>query len=135
MPLPSLIETAEVLFGVDFSGSMEEQIYTLIKEYDSLTFFEIEEAFGSGNMLTSTEGLYEMNIVLWIGLSKDVANAIRTLHEAQRIEYVPCEYMTYCISGPIPQLPVAHRLPTKGYKKRHWLPVVIRVAESEKGMA
>lgn len=110
---------------------LAELIYDHIKEWGHVTFYEIEEEFGTGNILTSTNGLYDLNIVLWIGLSEEVAKAIGDLHSEGKIEYVPCDWMTYLITGQIIDLPVARNPPKKGYKKQHWLPVFLKVVTEE----
>lgn len=104
---------------------LKDRVYAYIKEFEHVTFYEIEERFGAGNFMTTTTGLEKLNIVLWVGLSKEAAGAIRELRNEELIAYTPSNIITYAITGPVLNIPHVKTDRTKRYKKQHWLPVFI----------
>ena len=114
--------------------TLKKRIYDFIDMWGHVTFYEIEEKFGSGNFMTTTEGLMNLNIVLWIGLSKESADVISELHEEEMIEYMPCDVITCAIAGNILNIPHVKTDRTKRYKIQHWLPVFIKTTVPTRGV-
>jgi hypothetical protein len=90
------------------------------------SFAELQDALGE-----QTRGTYEIhdekdeNLILWLGASREFADAFSKLLSERRIELTATHPSVYMKYGPIPTLPIAKRAPLSGYKTRRWLPVVI----------
>ena len=69
------------------------------------------------------------NVVLWDGLSKELLDAIEFCRTNDIIEIKPCTLLIYSIDGEVLDLPVAKKIPEKGYQKPRWLPVVLNKGE------
>jgi hypothetical protein len=52
---------------------------------------------------------------------------IELLHE-NTVEVWPCSPLIYLVDGMFYKLPIASRIPKRGYKEPHWLPVTVRFA-------
>ena len=102
-----------------------------VRGYDHTSFAELPGRLSRLGVLWE-EGPYSLqgdampNITLWPKLNEEAFDALSDLFEADRIHAVPCDRMIYLMDGAIPRLPVVRKPPPGGYKKLHWLPVVLR---------
>ena len=68
-------------------------------------------------------GLPERNILFWVGVSKEAAEALDHLIKRKDIEMQPTTEMNYMIDGAALTPPVAKR--NKVYKTARWVPVTL----------
>jgi len=108
---------------------LEADILNFIREHDCVTFPELQARYGGRGHGDSDLVLpkYE-NIVLWRGLSEDLATAITNLcvrgdmhwHESSPVMYWPRPLI----------LPLAHWPISQEYKTPHWLSICFRAGKS-----
>lgn len=67
-------------------------------------------------------------VVLWVGLSAELVEALKTLQRDGQIEYRPCLHLSYLVDGQTVALPLAKRF--HAYKRPHWLPVHVHLREN-----
>jgi hypothetical protein len=67
------------------------------------------------------------NVILWMGVSEDLADLILELVNEGVLFLWPAHPVTYLIDGKGLTLPIAQRPPKEGYKKPRWLPTCLRV--------
>jgi len=120
-------------------GELETDIIEYIGDwhngrYGSLgcpTFTCLEQRYGrprSGG--TDLELTGSKNVILWQGLSQNLAQAIVDLSVNLRIHWHPTLAISYINEGrPLP-LPIASYPITEEYAKPHWLPVEFYVGSS-----
>lgn len=77
----------------------------------------------SGDLGISPGKLWDRNIVIWVGVSHDMAEAFAALHDAGLIQFRPTQAITYWVDGKVPNLPLAKQL--RRYKTPRWLPATI----------
>jgi hypothetical protein len=68
----------------------------------------------------------EPSIVLWTGVSEEFIAVLDELLGAKLVHYAPASPWVYLIDGGLLDLPLARRLPRDGYRKPHWLPIVVQ---------
>lgn len=76
--------------------------------------------------------LGESNVVLWAGMSDALVAALQALRDENAINLVPCSSLVYVIDGALLQLPLAKRIPKRGYAEPHWAPCVLKSAHPRK---
>jgi hypothetical protein len=100
----------------------------LVKERGgSVSFVEIEGAFADA------QGDHEIilddrNIVLWQGVSYQLADAVRDAIKMGLVELSPTNPLVYAIDGKLLRLPIAKS--TRNYKSPRWLPVVLNLPKA-----
>lgn len=82
------------------------------------------ERFDGDRLLLSADGA---NILLWTGMSDDIADALLALLAEERIELRTTPILTYAADGGGLNLPIAAR--RFHYKYEHWLPVLIDLGD------
>lgn len=111
----------------DLQPDMAARILKYVQLHDHATFaelsWEIDGFKGSREI-----GLWRANIVYWSGLSDEAERAIYRLWRKRRIAMEPTDPLLYAIDGASLLYPLA-RSPLP-YQKPHWLPVILRPAES-----
>ena len=112
-------------------STLYEGISSLVRERGYVSFVEILRLF------PDEKGDLEMcfpnnpNIVLWGGVSEELANTLIQLLNDEVIHFHPASELTYLADGSIPQLPLAKGL--HQYKTRHWFPVCFHHSPYEPG--
>ena len=104
---------------------MKAAILVYVKSHPYASMVELENCvpgFKGSDCSWSKDG----NLVLWDSLSFVGAQAISELCKAKQISLEPCSLLTYLCDGRSPSLPIAKQIPTKGYKKPHWVPVTLK---------
>ncbi len=66
------------------------------------------------------------NLILWTGMSAPFLDAMRALRGRSAVFFHPARVLTYAIDGGLLRLPLARRLPKRGYTTPHWVPVCLR---------
>ena len=104
---------------------MREQILELVRSERQVSFVQITRLQGARGDRALVAG--DTNVVLWDGLSQEAIDAIAGLRRDGLIEYVPTSVQTYVLDGARLKMPLAKSgaAMKQGYKKPHWLPVVI----------
>ena len=101
---------------------LEEDMLAFVRAHNSVTFAALQSRYGRRGHGDSDLVLPKYpNIVLWCGLSEDLATAITSLcmsgqlhwHEVFPVRYWPQPLI----------LPLAHWPITEEYNKPHWLPI------------
>ena len=101
--------------------SLKDEIYTLIKERNHVTFIELSEIDGVKGDLVY--GLIERNIIFWVNMSEEAIDAIQELLYEERVFFEPATQMTYLLDGGGLKLPIAKR--KLSYKSKRWLPLCL----------
>lgn len=116
----------------DTVPELADRIEQYVRAYDWVTFAELENKIDGlrGDLLLSID---PPNVVLWAGMSEAFIDALEILRRDRRVFPWPTVYLTYLIDGGLLKLPIAKRPPTGGkrYAKERWLPVCLRVHETQ----
>jgi hypothetical protein len=104
---------------------VKQAILEKVRTDDSVSYIEITELEGCKGHYSVRPADYP-NLLYWVGLSREAINAISELKQEGLIEQELCAPMVYFIDGGHLNLPVATRPPPGGYKKPHWVPIVLR---------
>ena len=114
------------------NGQLHDALVALVEDRDTVSFVEIQQAF-EGHMPVHGDIGMEIapNVILWAGMSQELIDLIRRVSTGPtpRIEPRPSVPLVYLIDGAALALPIAKRIPKKGYTKPHWLPIVFRPAQ------
>lgn len=108
-------------------SEMAERILRFVQRNDFVSFAELTRRIGG------FKGQREIviprnNIVLWAGLSRSAERSISRLFRSGRIAFEPTDPLVYLLDGLALTYPLAQS--SLSYEKPHWLPVVLRPAES-----
>lgn len=72
----------------------------------------------------------QRNVILWTDMSPEFTEVMAALLGDKRVDVRLTSTFVYLADGVMLSLPVAQRVPAKGYTKPHWLPVVFCVPGS-----
>jgi hypothetical protein len=100
---------------------MADAMLKEVQNYGGVTFVELQRLFGEeadGDLTIESKTV--PGVIFWSGVSQTFAEAFFLL--MPQVETRQTSPLTYLIDGSVLQLPVAKRLPAKGYKKNHWVP-------------
>jgi hypothetical protein len=112
------------------SITLKEAILDLVKTRQNVSFVEIgrlEGATGAHGIGPGGGGNPE-NVIYWSGLSESAVDALLDLRAEGAIHYQPVSsVLVYLADGALMNLPRVKSVAAlkRGYKKPHWLPVVI----------
>ena len=126
---------------LDGNGTLREQVLRYVGLSRGVTFPDLLGALkGAGMNVDGTFGMVlPGNIVLWDGMSEEAADFIDELRLApDGLTIDTVSPLIYLFDGATLNLPVVKRLPKNGYRRAHWLPVLLRRkadAVCEKGAA
>jgi hypothetical protein len=119
---------------------LKERIRVFVLSYDHCSFVEIMEIAGPEHKGDAEIYKGDPNLIMWAGVSEELARAITSLELEGQIEIRPCETyvgpksqnplpLVYLTDGGLLRLPVAkHPLvgdKVRKYKTPHWLPCVL----------
>ncbi len=117
-------------------GQLNAALVEFVRCHDHVAFSQIQEAF-SGHLETAGEqGLAlrsDPNVVLWLGLSPELAEALSKLIAGKRLYVHAASADVYRDLGKTPRLPPLERLAAERIAKPAWYPAEIRIAPSEDG--
>lgn len=115
-------------------GRLADAIEAYVKHYDWVTFPELLRRL---EPFTEVRGSFALeiapNVILWLGMSEQIIDAVQQLQREKRIWPWPSSVFVHLIDGGLLKLPIAKRLPKGGYKKERWLPVTLRVHDPKPG--
>jgi hypothetical protein len=110
-------------------ATIARRIVALVRQQHDASFVEIERLLGD-----EAKGQCALevapNLVLWAGLSQIVCQAVNDDWLRSQIDIKPVPLLVYITDGKWLKFPVAQRVPKRGYKAPHWIPVVL-VAKGE----
>jgi len=99
-----------------------------IRVYGNATFGEIINRMGDeGKGDYTYESVDCPNMFFWVGASELLIDAVDDLLGENKICFKPTHWLTCAYDGHVLRLPIAKKPPKRGYKKPHWLPVVIKL--------
>jgi hypothetical protein len=99
----------------------ERKVYEFIKGREHVTYVELANEFGRGDMVICKEN--DPNIIMGFGMSEELGHAVNNLVNRADIVAVPASIFSFVVDGQLPRMPIAKRPPSGGYKTEHWLPV------------
>lgn len=106
----------------------ENWLLGFIEAYGNVTFGEIMNRMEDGG-----KGDWSMHIpdredlIVWAGANELLINTVNKLLVEERIHCKPTSWLTCLYDGHVLKLPIAKKPPKKGYKKPHWVPVVLKL--------
>jgi hypothetical protein len=106
-----------------------EAIIELFERIPSgVSFVDIERALMMADLDPTGEFalMLEGNVLLWYGVNQEFIDLISELVEQKIITFAPTSYTVYLIDGKCPRLPLASRIPARGYKEPRWLPITFK---------
>jgi hypothetical protein len=106
---------------------MADRILAYVRKWDVTTFRELQRLIGD-EARGSVRAELEPNLVIWDGASDILLDAVDLRRERKEIKFVkePNAWYTYFLDGGRLNYPLAGRVPKGGYKRPHWLPIIIR---------
>lgn len=112
------------------TAQIADAIERFVATRDYVTFVQLRQLSNS----FPVEGTFAIegpgNVVLWEGLSREVADAMGLLVKAGRVHYHPTIPLVYMVDGEMLKLPVVKRTPPPGgFKEPRWLPVCLRTVQ------
>ena len=118
------------------AGHLKDALVEFVRERDWVTPVEIQQRFeayfpvhGTFDWVNGTH----RNVIFWVGLSEELADAIIDLLRARRLFMHPASWWTYCADGVLLNLPLVKCVPPGGYKRPHWAPTALRVVPMDNG--
>ena len=115
---------------------LKKAIYNYCKgTHGGVTYAELERVFE--DIGYDYEGEYsstdsnDTNLIFWSGWNKNTFDIINEMVKDNYLKRSPCDMVIYLMDGKVSTLPIAHRYPSGGYKKPHWLPIVFDIGEKE----
>lgn len=80
----------------------------------------------------SGEAILEMsqfNLVIWSGLHPVLADSITRLLDRKKLQAKRANWFSFFAAGRLLDLPMAKRVPAKGYKSPHWMPTIFALVQ------
>jgi len=117
-------------------GQLPSAAVELTRLRDRVTWCDMQQTFAP---YLSSEGEYGLalksdpKIILWTGLSQEMADLISSLLGSRRLYLHPVELELYRAAGRGLKLPVLTEIPTERLQRPHWLPVCLRVVPTPGG--
>ena len=104
--------------------SLADDVAELINRRRHVSMIEIMKLAGDEGKGDIAIALKD-NMVLWEGLSQALVDVLDELKQKKLYHPHPTISLAYLMDGDILTLPIVKRPPKNGYKKPHWLPVVL----------
>ena len=107
-------------------SEMKGTISKLVAAKGNVSFLEIQNLpGGKGEYCVEMGGA---NVIYWHGLSEEAALAVQALRAEGIVHLVPTHFLTYLVEGACVSIPLAKSAGAirRGYKKPHWLPVMLQ---------
>lgn len=111
---------------------MSERILAYIRQERRGTTYALLARYVPGFDATGDQarhmlGSAKYNTWQWATLSAEGVTAMQYFIRKGIIDHQPVEALVYWVDGKVPRMPVAKRVPKKGYKEPRWVPTVITV--------
>lgn len=114
-------------------GQLATAIVEFVRGRDHVAFTQLQEAFAEFFETEGEQGLAlrsDPNIVLWLGLSHPLAEALAKLVAEKRIYLHPASAAVYGEKGTAVRFPPLASLPEEPQARPAWLPVCLRLVPS-----
>ena len=110
--------------AVDELTPLQQLIVDRVGDHGDQSFANLAShpAFKDGDIALCLPGFE--NIILWVNITQEGADALSDLVKRQILHYRPTSYLVYLADGHSLTLPLAKR--PVHYKKPHWLPVILK---------
>lgn len=108
------------------ADSLQAQIldYIVRREYVSYAELSQIDGFRGGDRAIFHKNY--PNLICWIGLTEEAANAVLHLLNSRRLHHKPTSIIVYLCDGALLNLPlVKSASAAKKYKNPHWFPVTL----------
>jgi len=113
-------------------GCYADAIVEYVKHYGKATFVEIQRKL-SPYMEVTGEYLLESrvikNLIIWEGLSKELAEILLELHNNKQIIYESTDISDYTSVGVKINLPILEEIPKEELTEPHWYPYIIKLSK------
>lgn len=112
-------------------NKIKKLVLNFLKERNDLIndFIVIEEMLEENNINFEGDSMIHTSnygqILFWVNMSQDFADAIIELKEEEKIDFEACGLGIYLLGGKVLKLPIVEK--KKIYDKPHWLPVIIKL--------
>jgi hypothetical protein len=124
-------------FSAAASDDPVEACIEMICASRGTSFVEVEDLLKRRGYIPDKEYSFNLsydglpNVILWSACSDEVSDIIVQVLSDKRVKLTPTSPWVYIIDGCFMNLPIAKRPPKNGYKKPHWIPVVLNKADEE----
>ncbi len=127
-----MTKMTEIKTDVQLSADqLADRIVAIVGEVDpaGTSHAELLNRLGDGYRGKVSVGNDATNVVMFVGMSESLADAILRLFAEKRLDVRACDPLVLFIDGcPIPgNIPFARRPPKGGYKHPHFLPVLLAI--------
>lgn len=114
-------------------GDLAEAIIAVVERRHGATFVELEQELSEyfPDQLKGDKCLvahFRPNVVAWVGMSDWYLETVRGLVNTRRLHFHPTSPLVYVWDGRVLHFPLAKRVPRRGYKEPHWLPVSLHLS-------
>jgi ATP-dependent 26S proteasome regulatory subunit len=110
-------------------GQLKAAIVEYVRSQDNVTFPQLQEDFAEYLETTGEQGLAlrsDHNVVLWVGMSRELAEVLSKIIDAKRLYLHPAEEKAYESGQKLARLKLLPELPPTALKQPGWLPVFLR---------
>lgn len=111
-------------------SARDDRVLAYVRERPGCSFAELSRAI-DGFRTSPGEGGYVVelapNVAVWFDLTAEWCETMLGLLNDKRLVLRRCSVLLYALDGAVPSVPIAR--PNKTYKRIHWMPVVMDVAE------
>lgn len=117
-------------------GRLDAAVVEYIRQYDRATFAQLQQAFADHVETEGEQGLAlrsDPNIVLFLGMSRELAGVLAKLISAQKLYLHPTRKDEYPAEGGMARLPALEELPENRISRPAWLPVCVSDIAPEGG--
>jgi hypothetical protein len=128
-------ETAEWVALAEH-GQLNAALAEFVRHRDHVTFPQLQQAFADYLDTEGEQGLAlrsDPNVVLWVGMSRDLAELLSKLIANKRLFVHPTSPERYQSDGHALKLPLLNELPEDRLSRPAWLPVCFRDLPPEGG--
>jgi hypothetical protein len=115
-----------------FKAQHVDYVAELVERRPGATWGEVQRIMRTEGFDADGDGATGLpgNLIFAYGLSDGLIEIVHDAHQAGRLHFHRMRaeeaVLVYGYEGdPIPDLPVAKRVPANGYREPHWLPVVM----------
>lgn len=110
-------------------GQLKAAIVEYVRSRDKVTFPQLQDDFAEYLPTAGEQGLAlrsDHNVVLWVGMSRELAEMLAKMLEAKRLYLHPAEEKAYEPGQQLAKLKLLPELPATPLKQPGWLPVTLR---------
>ncbi len=117
-------------------GQLSTAVVEYVRQHEGVTFPQLQADFAQFIETSGEQGLAlrsDPNVVLWIGMSRELAELISKLIASKRLYLHPADVDSYKSAGKNMRLPLLKELSEERLSRPSWLPVCLRDLPPEEG--